>query len=67
MLTHNFYGHGFSDLKVKVDTNFNFDRAQFKDVSLVGFLGNREFKAKAYGQLNYSENLNFEGRASLNC
>ena len=67
LLTHNFYGHGFSDLKVKVDTNFNFDRAQFKDVSLVGFLGNREFKAKAYGQLNYSENLNFEGRASLNC
>ena len=67
LLTHNFYGHGFSDLKVKVDTNFNFDRAEFKSVSLVGFLGNREFKAKAEGQLNYSEDLNFEGRASLNC
>ncbi|MBQ2268296.1 MAG: translocation/assembly module TamB domain-containing protein, partial [Succinivibrio sp.] len=67
LLTHNFYGHGFSDLKVKVDTNFNFDRAEFKSVSLVGFLDNREFKAKAEGQLNYSEDLNFEGRASLNC
>ncbi len=60
-----FSGHGFSKVKIALDSVATLDNLDISSLSLKGLLGNRSLEGNAEGVLDYAGGIGFDGRVNL--
>ncbi len=60
-----FSGHGFSKVKIALDSVASLENLDIRSLSLNGLLGNRSLEGNAEGLLDYADGIGFDGSVNL--
>lgn len=60
-----FEGHGFKDIKTKIDGNLSLDNAHINEASFNGLLGDRKFKANVLGDFDFTQDFEYKGNVEI--